>query len=131
MGESRRQQGFIDDFRLVKEFYERPNPRLYVLDMYVQAVQDAVLMGPNDRVPEGSLLMDIAMLIRGIAVQRVIERVPNAALAVAEFQAVQDPSLMQGSDSAFNRGSGGPTSQAAGVRPPGVGAPVQQAALPR
>ena len=131
VGESRRQQGFIDDFRLVKEFYERPNPRLYVLDMYVQAVQDAVLMGPNDRVPEGSLLMDIAMLIRGIAVQRVIERVPNAALAVAEFQAVQDPSLMQGSDSAFNRGSGGPTSQAAGVRPPGVGAPVQQAALPR
>ena len=129
VGESRRQQGFIDDYTLAKEFYERPNPRIYVMRMYVQAAVDAFLMGPNDRVKEGSWLWDLVLMARGLQIQRVLERVPNAAIAAAEFATVQG-NRMQGSDSGFNRGAGGPTSEAVGARPPGVGGPTVQALPP-
>ena len=128
VGISQRQAGVIDDMRMVEDYFGEPDALDYVLDMYVQRVVDATLLGPNEMIPPGSLLFEISQAARGHAVQTLIDLSPQFALAAAEM-AVANSGGHQGSDD-FNRGLGGPVNEAAGVRGPSVGMGANQNQLP-
>lgn len=138
VGTAQRKEGFLDDYRMVDEFFGVPDALDYVLDMYVQRVIDATLMGPNEQIPPGSLLFDLAQAARGHAIEQLLRHSPQFALAMAEANVArqgQAPGAApgatghQGGDD-FQRGLGGQTSEAVGGRMPGVGMGVAQNALP-
>ncbi len=127
-GIAMRQAGAIDDLRMVEEFFEVPDALNYVLDMYAQRVVDATLLGPNEQIPPGSLLFDVAQANRGLAIEQLIAESPAFAMALAEFNVINGPN-QEGTDS-FNRGLGGPVAEPFGMRSPGIGASTTQPALP-
>lgn len=145
-GMALRAAGRIDDSQMYEEFFLDPNPVKRILAVMIQRVFDAVMMGPTDQIPQGSLLFDIAQSIRGEVDARLVQESPAFVRALAERavqqqgqqqppqlpQPPQPPQLPQGQQGAdtFTRGLGGPVNDAAGIRAPGLGAPVTQAPLP-
>ena len=139
IGEARAAAGRIDDITLARDFYEVTSPENEVKKWWSQRAFEVVMLGPNDRIAETGLLKNIADAARGVAIADLTANSPAFAIELAKAMAIQMPPAQfdlhpdatghEGGDD-FNRGLGGPTSQAAGVRPPGMGAGVNQAALP-
>ena len=128
MGLTLRREGAIDDIQMYDKYFEEDDPEEAEMRKYVQNMSDAVLLGPNEQIPPGSLLYEVAQGIRGEVTTLLLQESPAFARQFAEIAPITPPG-QEGTDS-FNRGLGGPLNMQAGVRQPGMGMGVTPSRLP-
>lgn len=114
VGRGLRADGIIDDREYYEAYQGEDDPDDFVFRKYLQLVVDAVMLGPSQQIPPGSLLADVVLLVRGR-----LEQVLAASPAFAEAMAMQQAQQL----------GGGSVTEPAGIRQPGVGMSTTQPAL--
>ncbi len=115
-----RAAGVIDDERLFAIHFNDPDPRARVIDNYLQRIRDFVILGDAAAVPPGSILETVALAVQEripleLAAENpvIADALAREMAATTEAQQAQQPV--------------GNVAEPAGIRQPGVGAPLTQA----